>query len=192
MPKKMAPKKATPTKAAAAKAEPKKTVAKISSPAELEELRKSLLSKKERNKPCIAVCGGTGCHALGNREIVIAFEKEIKKQSLRAKVDIRETGCPGFCEKGPMVVIYPEEICYVEVTPEDAPEIVSQTVIGKKLIDRLVYTDPATGAKSVHQSEIPFYKKQMRLLIGDNGKIDPKSIEDYLAVGGYSEIGRAS
>ena len=167
---------------------PKKDTTRISSPAELEELRNGILSKRNANKPCIAVCGGTGCHALGNREIISAFVTEVKKQSLGTKVDIRETGCPGFCEKGPIVVIYPEAICYVEVTPEDAPEIVSQTIIGKKVIDRLVYTDPVTGKKAVHESEIPFYSKQMRLLTGDNGKIDPRSIEDYLSVGGYSAL----
>ena len=183
-------KKATTTKATPAKAESKKTVAKLGSVAELEELRKSILSKRDQKKPCIAICGGTGCHALGNRDIINAFEKEIEKQSLKNKVDIRETGCPGFCEKGPIVVIYPEEICYVEVAPEDAAEIVTQSIVGKKVVDRLVYTDPNTGVKAVHQAEIPFYKSQMRLLIGDNGKIDPKSIEDYLAIGGYSALAK--
>ena len=182
------PKKATSKTETAKTATVKTAIPKIKSPAELEELRKGILSKRDRNKPCIAVCGGTGCHALGNREIISALEKEIKKQSLGAKVDIRETGCPGFCEKGPIVVIYPEAICYIEVTPEDAPEIVSQTVVGKKVIDRLVYTEPNTGEKAAHESEIPFYKNQMRLLIGDHSKIDPKSIDDYLAIGGYSAL----
>ncbi|MBI2850866.1 MAG: NAD(P)H-dependent oxidoreductase subunit E [Chloroflexi bacterium] len=161
---------------------------RISSPAELEERRQNILSKRDNSKPCIAVCGGTGCHALGNRSIIDAFKAEIKKRTLQAKVNIRETGCPGFCEAGPIVVIYPEEICYVQVTPEDASDIISETVVGKKVIDRLVYTDPKTGEKAIHESEIPFYKGQMRLTIGDNGKLDPKSIEDYLAVGGYSAL----
>src|SRR3972149_10758706 len=155
-------------------------MAKINSPAELEKLRKSIRAKRDAKKPCSAVCGGTGCHALGNRSIISALEKEIEKRSLKAKVDIRETGCPGFCEKGPIVVIYPEGICYIQVTPEDAAEIVSQTIVGKKVIDRLVYTDPKTGQKAALESDIPFYKSQMRLTIVDNGKINPKSIDDYL------------
>lgn len=163
---------------------------KINSPAELEQLRKSLLSGRDADRPCIAVCGGTSCHAFGNREIIRAFQDEIKKQSLASKVDIRETGCPGFCQAGPIVVIYPEEICYVQVKPEDAREIVSQTVVAKKVIDRLVYTDPATGKKAAHESEIPFYKNQMRLLMSSNIKIDPKSIEDYLAIGGYGALAK--
>ena len=164
---------------------------RINSPAELEELRKGILSKRDPDKPCIAICAGISCLALGNDRVISAFEEEIKKQSLEAKVDIRATGCHGFCEKGPNVVIYPEEICYIEVTPEDVPEIVSQTVIGKKVIDRLIYADPNTGEKAAHQSEIPFYKNQMRHLISNNTKIDPKSIDDYLALGGYSALSKA-
>jgi NADH:ubiquinone oxidoreductase subunit F (NADH-binding)/(2Fe-2S) ferredoxin/ferredoxin len=163
---------------------------KLNSPAELEELRKGILSKRAPDKPCITICAGTGCLALGSDRVITAFEEEIEKQALKTKVDVRGTGCPGFCEKGPIVVIYPEEICYVGVTPEDAPEIVSQTVVGKKVIDRLLYTDPNTGEKAVHEYEIPFYKNQMRLLLGNNIKIDPKSIDDYLALGGYSALAK--
>jgi len=161
---------------------------KLNSPAELEELRKGILSKRAPDKPCITICAGTGCLALGSDRVISAFEEEIEKQALKTKVDVRGTGCPGFCEKGPIVVIYPEEICYVGVTPEDAPEIVSQTAVGKKVIDRLLYTNPNTGEKAVHEYEIPFYKNQMRLLLGNNIKIDPKSIDDYLALGGYSAL----
>lgn len=164
---------------------------RINSASELEKLRQGVLSKRESDKPCIAICAGTGCLALGNDRVISAFEKEIKKQSLGAKVDIRATGCHGFCEKGPIVVIYPEEICYIQVTPEDVREIVTQTVMGKKVIDRLIYTDPSTGEKAAHQSEIPFYKNQMRNLISYNTKIDPKSIDDYLAVGGYAGLAKA-
>ena len=164
---------------------------RLNSPAELEEFRKGILSKRDPDKPSIAICAGTGCLALGNDRVIATFEKEIKKRSLGAKVDIRATGCHGFCEKGPIVVIYPEEICYIQVTPEDVPEIVSQTVVGKKVIDRLIYTSPDTGEKTAHQSEIPFYKNQMRNLISYNTKIDPKSIDDYLAVGGYAALAKA-
>lgn len=164
---------------------------RINSPAELEELRKGILLKRDQNKPCIAVCTGTGCLALGAANVVTAFKEEIKKQGLEAKVDVRETGCPGFCERGPLTVIYPEEICCLQVQPDDVEEIVSQTILAKKVIDRLLYVDPITGEKIVHESEIPFYKNQMRLLIGNNTKIDPKSIDDYLALGGYSALSKS-
>ena len=162
---------------------------RINSAAELEEVRKSIVTKKDPNKPCVAICGGIGC--LGGRENLIhAFEEEVKKQKLEGKVDVRVTGCHGFCAQGPNIIIYPEEICYVKVQPEDASEIVSQTLIGKKVVDRLVYTDPNTGKKAVHQSEIPYYRKQTRNLLGTNPRIDPRSIDDYLAIGGYSALAK--
>jgi NADP-reducing hydrogenase subunit HndC len=164
---------------------------RINSASELKELRKDILSKRDPNKPCIAICAGTGCLGLGNDRVIRAFEAEIKKCALDANVDIRVTGCHGFCEQGPNVVIYPEEIYYIKVTPGDVPEIISRTVLGKEVIDRLIYTDPNTGEKTAHLSEIPFYKKQMRQLIGDNTRIDPKRIDDYLGMGGYSALSKA-
>jgi NADP-reducing hydrogenase subunit HndC len=164
---------------------------RINSASELEKLRKGVLSERDPNKPCIAICAGMGCLGLDNGRIISAFEEEVHKKNLKTKVDIRATGCQGFCEKGPLVVIYPEEICYVEVTPKDAPEIVSQTVLAKKVIDRLIYSDPDTGEKAPHLSEIPFYKNQMRHIFGNNTKIDPRSIDDYLAVGGYSALSKS-
>jgi len=113
------------------------------------------------------------------------------KNGLQNKVDLKETGCPGFCEKGPIVVIYPEETCYLRVSNKDVPEIISKTLINKEIIDRLVYTDPNTKEKIIKESEIPFYKKQMRNLIGNNIHVDPRSLEDYLAVGGYSALAKA-
>ena len=110
---------------------------------------------------------------------------------MEGKVDVRVTGCHGFCAQGPNIVIYPEEICYTKVKPEDAQQIISETVVGKTIVDRLVYIDPNTGEKAVHQSEIPFYKKQVRNILGMNPKIDPKSIDDYLAIGGYSSLAKA-
>jgi NADH:ubiquinone oxidoreductase subunit F (NADH-binding)/(2Fe-2S) ferredoxin/NAD-dependent dihydropyrimidine dehydrogenase PreA subunit len=163
---------------------------KINSPAGLEELRKDILSKRDPNKSRIAVCTGTGCLALGADKVVTALKEEIKKHGLEDKVDIKETGCPGFCERGTVVVIYPEEICYLQVQPEDAGEIISQTILAKKVIDRLLYVDPTTSEQAVHESEIPFYKNQRRLIIGNNIKLDPKSIDDYVALGGYSALAK--
>jgi NADP-reducing hydrogenase subunit HndC len=163
---------------------------RINSPAELEELRKDILSKRDPNKPCITLCSGTACHASGSKEVAASIEEEIKKQGLSAKVDFRKTGCHGFCEKGPIVVIHPEKICYLQIEPKDVPEIISQTIKGKKVIERLLYTDPSTNEKIVHEFEIPFYKNQERLVFGSNGEIDPTSIDDYLALGGYSALAK--
>lgn len=166
-------------------------MARINSPTELDELRQEILSKRDQNKPRIAICAGTGCLASGAAKVIAALKEEIEKQGLKADVDVKETGCPGFCERGPIMVIYPEEICYLQVKPDDIPEIISETIKEKKVIDRLLYTDPTTGEKVTHESEIPFYKNQKRLLIGTNINIDPKSIEDYLAIGGYRALAKA-
>ncbi|BBO92982.1 NADH dehydrogenase [Desulfosarcina ovata subsp. ovata] len=123
--------------------------------------------------------------------MIAAFEKELESQGLAGKVDLRATGCHGLCELGPNVVIYPEEIYYVHVKPEDVAEIVKETVQGKKVVDRLVYSDPASGEKAVHLSEIPFYKYQSRNLIGNNTRINPSSIDDYIGIGGYAALAKA-
>jgi len=164
---------------------------KIISPDALEKVRQKILSRRDPKQPCISICAGTGCLASGASDVVSAFEVEIQKQGLKAKVDTKGTGCPGFCERGPVVVIYPEEICYLQVKPEDVHEIVSETIKGKRVVERLLYVDPTTGEKAIHESDIPFYKHQVRNIIGNNIKIDPKSIDDYLALGGYSALAKA-
>src|SRR5512136_2458154 len=122
---------------------------RISSPAELEAVRKEILSKRDPKKSCIAVCTGTGCIALGAMKVVAAFKEAIQRRRLEGqvdvKVDIRETGCPGFCERGPVIVIYPEEIAYLQVKPGDVEEIISETVLAKKVVERLVYADPVAN-----------------------------------------------
>ena len=160
---------------------------KINSSAELEALRKDVLSSRDPLKPCIAVCTGSGCLALGAANLVTALRAEIAEQGVESRIDIRETGCPGFCERGPLIVVYPDETCYLKVQPSDAKEVV-ESVLEKTVIDRLLYVDPATGERLVHEMDIPFYKNQQRLLIGNNIKLDPTSIEDYLAVGVYAAL----
>lgn len=166
-------------------------MSRINSPAELEEFRKAILSKRDPNKPCITLCSGSACHASGSKEVALSIEEELENQGLSAEVDVRKTGCHGFCERGPIIVIHPEEICYFQVKTEDVPEIVSKTIKEKKVIERLLYDDPETNEKIVHESKIPFYENQERIVFGSNGSIDPKSIEDYLAIGGYSALAKA-
>ena len=166
-------------------------MSRINSPAELEEFRKNILSERDPNKPCITLCAGSACIASGSGDVALSLEAEIVKQGLRDKVELRRTGCHGYCERGPMVVIHPEEISYFQVQPNDASEIISETIKEKKIIKRLLYTDPDTKEKIVKESEIPFYKHQERLVFGSNGSIDPKSIDDYLAIGGYAALQKA-
>ena len=162
---------------------------RLNSPAELEALRQEILSKRDPDKPCITICSGTGCHAYGSEKVNAALEKEVKKQGLKAEVDVRRTGCHGFCERGTLVVIYPDGICYVNVQPEDAAEVV-RSAKENKVIDRLLYVDPTTGEKVIHESDIPFYKYQNRIIFGNNRRIDPKSIDDYIALDGYSALSK--
>ncbi|RLI06071.1 NADH-quinone oxidoreductase subunit F [Candidatus Bathyarchaeota archaeon] len=168
-----------------------KTVKKIKSPSELRKLRREILKKRDPKKPVITVCVSTGCSALGAGKVVEALKKEIKKRKLERKVEVKETGCLGFCELGPRLIVYPKEIPYFKVKPEDVPEIISKTVIGKKVVERLLYVDPVTGKKARKLEEIPFYKHQLRLLLGNNARIDPKKIEDYIALGGYRALAKA-
>ena len=163
----------------------------LKSPSDLERLRKDILAKRDPNRPAVAVCVSTGCEALGVKGVLIAFEEEIKRQGLEGKIDIKETGCLGFCEKGPRVVIYPEEIYYFRVKSTDVPEIVSKTLISKEIVERLLYVDPVTAKTAKRLSEVPFYKYQNRLLLDNNAKIDPKKIEDYIALGGYTALAKA-
>jgi NADH:ubiquinone oxidoreductase subunit F (NADH-binding)/(2Fe-2S) ferredoxin/NAD-dependent dihydropyrimidine dehydrogenase PreA subunit len=164
---------------------------KIRTPEELEALRNSLLQQRDPNKPCVRVCLGTGCRARGSVDVIGAFKDEIKRQGLAIKVDSKQTGCHGFCERGPVVVIGPKEIFYQRVKPRDVPEIVSKTLLNGKVVDRLLYVDPATGKKTLYEYEVPFYKKQRRQILANNGRIDPTNILDYIAVGGYQALAKA-
>ena len=164
---------------------------RMKSPAELEGFRQGLLAERDPSKPCITLCSGSACHATGSVEVARRIEEEIAEQGLSEEVDFRKTGCHGFCERGPIAVIHPEEICYLQLTPEDVPEIISRTIKEKKIVERLLYSAPGADEKMVQESEIPFYKHQERLVFGSNGRIDPKSIDDYLAIGGYAALAKA-
>jgi len=161
---------------------------RLNSAAELEKLRQEILAQRDPNKPCVTICSGTGCHAYGSEKVAEAFINEIQSNGLKEKVDIRRTGCHGYCERGTIVVIFPKEICYLRVKPEDVPEIVATTLVDGKIVDRLLYEDD--GQKIVHEGDIPFYKHQSRIVFGPNRFIDPKKINDYIAIGGYAALAK--
>ena len=163
---------------------------RLNSAADLEKFRKGILAKRDPNKLCVTVCSGTGCHAYGCGGVAEAFVNEIKSKNLQAKVDVRKTGCHGFCERGTVVIVLPDEICYLHVKPDDVSEIVQKTLIEKKPVDRLLYEGP-DGKKVVREGEIPFYKHQNRVIFGNNRFIDPRNIDDYIALGGYGALAKA-
>jgi len=163
---------------------------RINTPEELEIFRQEILSGRDPGKPCITLCSGSACNASGSEEVGARIEEEIIQQGLSGSVGLRKTGCHGFCERGPIIINHPAETTYLQIKPGDVPEIVSNALQQDKVINRLLYTDPGTNEKIVHESEIPFYKHQKRLVFGSNGSIDPKNIDDYLAIGGYSALAK--
>lgn len=162
---------------------------KINSLRDLENLRESIMSNRRNGGRLISV-SGWGCTAGRSNEVIKAFEKEIASRELGSQVEIRQTGCLGFCAREPIVVIHPQEIFYQEVRQEDVAEIVERTIMGNQAVERLLYIDPVTGQQAVSESDIPFYKKQKRIILGNNSRIDPTSIDDYISVGGYSAVAR--
>lgn len=164
---------------------------KLSSPSDLEELRNKIIARKDPKKPIVAVCVSTGCQALGAQEVLAALVEEIRKQGLEGKVGIRCTGCLGLCEGGPRIAIYPDEVFYFKVKPSDVPLLVSKTLLKGEIVSSLLYSDPVTGRAAKKLDEVPFYRYQTRLLLEMNAQIDPASIEDYIALGGYSALAKA-
>ena len=164
---------------------------KLKSVKELEQLRQSLLNNKDAARTTVSVCGGTGCRASGAEAVVEAFAEEIEKRELQVTMEFKETGCHGFCERGPVVVIGPKKIFYQHVKPEDVPEIIQETVINDKVIERLCYTDAATNQTITYEADVPFYNRQTRHILGANGEIDPTDIEQYIAAGGYAALSKA-
>jgi NADH-quinone oxidoreductase subunit F len=132
----------------------------------------------------------TGCRAYGAEEARDAFLHEIRSRGLEEKVEIRETGCHGFCARAPVAAIDPLDIFYQQFSAEDVPEIVSETIEKGRIVDRIAYPDPLTQEAVPHRSDIPFYKGQTQIVLRNCGKIDPRSIEQYIARDGYAALSR--
>jgi NADH-quinone oxidoreductase subunit F len=143
------------------------------------------------SKPCLRVCDGTGCRALGSQKVLLDLRAELDEAKLDVEIEVVGTGCPGFCEYGPLITIYPQRISYLKVQPKDVPEIVNKTLLTGEIIERLLFTDPDTGEHILKEHDLPFYLKQERSVLAMNGRIDPTKIEDYLALGGYSSLVKA-
>jgi NADH:ubiquinone oxidoreductase subunit F (NADH-binding)/(2Fe-2S) ferredoxin/Pyruvate/2-oxoacid:ferredoxin oxidoreductase delta subunit len=161
---------------------------RITTPRELEEVRKEIQDGRDPNKPCIAITSGTSARAYGSEKVVEAFRDELKRRRLGKKIELRVTGGQGFDEREPLVMIYPKGIMYQRVGPNDAEEIITETLMNDKVVDRLLYVHPQTGEKIVRKDDVPFYKGQMPIIFGNNALIDPTNLEDYLAIGGYAAL----
>ena len=139
----------------------------------------------------VLICGGTGCKSAGSKEVQLAFSRAIEAKGLSDEVMVVETGCHGFCEHGPLVIVYPEGTFYCQVKAEDVEEIVESHLFMGRIVERLLYHEPLTHESIPNYSEINFYKKQHRLVLENCGAINPEQIEEYIAVGGYEALAKA-
>ena len=136
----------------------------------------------------ILICGGTGCKASDSHIIAERLQQALERNNIADKVDIITTGCFGFCEKGPIVKIIPDNTFYTQVVPDDADEIVREHIIGGRKIKRLLYIDPKTEKTVSDSKHMDFYRKQMRIALRNCGFIDPENIEEYIALDGYMAL----
>ena len=162
---------------------------RVNSIAELERWRSELQSARSTARRSVTVCGGTGCRALESNGVGTALAKSLKDQGLDAEIELKITGCPGFCEQGPLVVVFPERILYTKVAPRDAADI-AKSIKQNTRVERLLFKDPRTGERIAHELDVPFYREQERVLLKDSGLIDPAKIEDYMAADGYQTLGK--
>jgi NADH-quinone oxidoreductase subunit F len=163
---------------------------KFRNPAEIDAFALSLKNSEDNTTKIVRVCIGTGCAAKGSRKLYELFLEAAKQHGQNVRVEAKHVGCHGFCERGPIVVIEPGEIFYQRVEEPDVAEIFRETVIGGRILDRLLYEDAATEKKARTAMDIPFYQVQHRIVLAGNGRIDPTKITDYIAEGGYSAIAK--
>ena len=138
----------------------------------------------------ILVCCGTGCLANGSKRVAEAFRQSLMGTDHQVECCVKETGCNGFCENGPLVQILPDDITYYKVRVKDVEEIVSKTILAGEPIERLLYKNDR-GQRVRSQQENPFYTPQKKFALRNIGKIEPCSVEDYMAHGGYRALKRA-
>ena len=136
----------------------------------------------------ILICGGTGCKASDSHIIAERLQQALERNNIANKVDVITTGCFGFCEKGPIVKIIPDNTFYTQVVPDDADEVVREHIIGGRKIKRLLYIDPKTEKTVSDSKHMDFYRKQMRIALRNCGFIDPENIEEYIALDGYMAL----
>ena len=145
-------------------------------------------ARKERRK--ILICGGTGCQASESQKILENFEHLLAEKNLTEHVDVSVTGCFGFCERGPILKIFPDDVFYSQVTPDDVTEIVERHIQCGIEVSRLLYVEPTIKEKVRTQQEMSFYKKQKRIALRNCGLINPEDIKEYVANQGYQALGK--
>ena len=167
-----------------------KAPVRFKSTADIGTFARSLRERTGSTTKSVRVCIGTGCAAKGSRRLYELFCEAVKQSDLDVRVEAKCVGCHGFCERGPIVVIDPGEIFYQRVEEPDVAEIFRETLLGGRVIQRLLYENPDTGKRAEKADEIPFYSVQKRIVLGGNGRYDPTKIIDYIAEGGYSALAK--
>lgn len=163
---------------------------KLKSLAELIKMKELLLANQANYTKHLHVCGGTGCHAAQSKTLDVNLKEIIDDKGLNASIKVVTTGCFGFCEKGPIVKVLPDNTFYTEVKPTDAREIIEDHIVKGKKVERLFYTDPVTNEKVSNSQEMGFYKKQLRIALRNCGAINPENIHDYIENDGYQALGK--
>lgn len=164
---------------------------RLNSAEELESVRKDLLKHRNSDTKSVCICTGPGCAAKGANRIYRLFCEAVKQSDVEVKVKAKGVGCHGLCECGPIVIIQPGNIFYQRVEEPNVAEIFRETVLSDRIVERLLFEEPSTGKKARSPEEIPFYKAQNRIALAYNGLIDPTSMEDYIAAGGYTALPKA-
>jgi len=152
-------------------------------------LQQKLEKEKRADMPRVSVCNGTACHPYGSNPVAEAFKAEIAKRDLAGQIEFKVTGCHGFCERGPIAIIEPGNLFYQRVKVDDVADIIEKTVLKKEVIERLLFK--GAGEAIRQQENLPFYRNQQRIVLGNNTRLDPTSIEDYISIGGYSALAKA-
>ncbi|HNT30531.1 MAG TPA: NAD(P)H-dependent oxidoreductase subunit E, partial [bacterium] len=155
--------------------------------AEFKAYRKSILASRTNNKPCIVICGGTGGQASGSNDLIRIIKRSILEQNLHDKLSLRITGCLGFCEMDPFIIVEPGYNLYPKLKMEDVPKIIAAAVKGE-VVEELLYREPGSTVKRFSEQEIPFFQGQTRIILGQNQNLDPIRIDDYLKMGGYAAL----
>lgn len=165
-------------------------MSRLNSVQDLNSLREEIARNRKSIKKRIRICGGPGCSSGGGVHLVTAFEHELSERQASREHMVTLTGCHGFCARGPIVVIEPQNIFYERVSKERVAEIVEKTILGDDLIEDLLFVDPVTGEKIVREKDIPFYAGQERIVFNDTGLNWSTDIDDYISRGGYSALAK--
>jgi len=158
--------------------------------AEFKAYRKSIMDAEDKRKPCLVICGGTGGQASGSNDLIRIIKRQILEQNLHDQLSLRITGCLGFCEMDPFIIVEPGYNLYPKLKMEDVPRIVEAAVKGE-VIEELLYREPGSTVVRFSEQDIPFFQGQSRIVLGQNQHVDPIRINDYLKIGGYAALEKA-